>query len=596
MRHTRDRFFVLLAATLVVLAVNVGAPGVARAQRTDEASCPTTLPACTVSRLSCCTRDLIGSATAKAIVIPLDRCHQQIAVSGVDGAPTGGGSAPNWCADAPGSNLNGMFFAYGLVYRLMQSSVPVYWVVNPTKHPTTVSVINATATTKDVDFWVLSPGANPPAPGSALTPLSGIPPIQRLTTDGALNLVVAANYSKNEFPLRGGAFLIAPADRAKFDTFWKFRSGRTNCGSGVDCYDFRDVRLYQVDPSAHFAWQDYKKPLVAGKYVKFDNQLPIAMNIDYAPPKIARFYSGNTLNNWLKASNLDDGATNPSCSTGAAFVPADAVGCDVSEANIQSGALIAANFNWAWVDTGASSTCAATMTKIHQFMTAVDDVYTAGNVLFANSGIALAEQCPGTQVLGKPGTGLALETGAANEGNGKPPFIIRYPTNLFSQYGDLALDFATGAVASWTRWSSAGGNLYSAVYSNPTSQTLRRLVTQESANETAANPYCNGADGAGTRHDVTSVASCDNASLAATADLRDLFAYGRYLNDPENGVVFYSPGANVTQSSQRAQLKMVLSALVAQPAFTVEQVITKVEVSRASPVVAAISNQNAIVK
>ncbi|HEU0034743.1 MAG TPA: hypothetical protein VFQ53_29165 [Kofleriaceae bacterium] len=571
---------------LILLAIVAGARR-AEAQVTDQATCSSSLPACTTTRLNCCTRDFTGTP-AKAIMIPLDRCHQVIA-NGSDGPPGTDGASPHWCADSPAPSTNSMFYAYGLVYRLMQAGIPVYWVVNPSKRPTTVSSTNATETTKDVDFWVLAKNADPPAPGASLTGLVGTAPVQLLGTDASLNLKVVSSYSKNEFPVRGGAFFIAPQDRAAFETFWRKRSNRTGCGaSNGDCYDFRDVYLYQVDASAHFAWQDFTQPLVGGKYVKRDNELPIAMNIDYAPPRIARFYSGQTLSNWLKAANLDDPATNTSCRQGAAFVPSDAIGCDLLESDVQAGSLVTGKFSWAWIDASPSSTCSATMTEIKRFMTAVADQYTAGNVMFSNSGIQLAEQCGTNQVLGKPGVGLALATGAVNEGQGKPPFIARYANNLFAQYGDFALDFASGSVGSWTRWSASTGNLYSSVF-DTTPVSLRRLFTNENPSNTGANPFCVG-------HDATSVASCDDGTNSATADMVDIFAYARYNNVKANGVVFYSPGANVTQSSQRAQLRMILSSLIATPPFTVEQVVSKTEVSRASPVVATIGTSPAIVQ
>jgi hypothetical protein len=585
------------AVRAVVLVVAAIAARPALAQVTDPATCGSTLPACTATRTSCCTRDFAGSSAAKAILIPLDRCHQVVANSGSDGPPSGGGSSPNWCADSPPTNVNSQNYAYGLVFRLMQAGIPVYWIVNPTKRPTTVSIINTTQTTKDIDFWVLSASATPPAPGSALTNLSGTAPIQRLTTTASLDLVVASSYSKNEFPVRGGAFLIAPEQRPAFEQFWKQRANRTTCGSSnKDCLDFRDVNLYEVDPSAKFAWQDFTQPLVAGKYVQNELELPVAMHVDYPPPRIARFYNGNTLSNWLKAANLDDAATNGAqCKVGADLVPANAIGCDVSEAEVQAGVLKSGNFNWAWVDIGTSGSCATTVAQLKDFMTAIPGTYTAGNVMFSNSGISLAENCGSSQILGRPGAGLLLGSTAITEGNGKPPFIIRYPNNLFAQYGDLPLDFANGTVAFWTRFSAANGNLYGSQYFTAP-VTLRRLMSQESNTATAGNPYCNGADGPGARHDATSVANCDDARFEASADIIDMFAYARLDNNRNNGIAFYSPGANVTQNGNRAQLRMILSSLVATPTFTVEQVFSTDEVSRAAPVVATVDNKRTLVQ
>ena len=70
-----------------------------------------------------------------------------------------------------------MFQAYGLVYRLMQAGIPVYWAVNPTKDPPALTLSqNANAQTyinTDIDLWVVNATGTPPTLGSALTACSG---------------------------------------------------------------------------------------------------------------------------------------------------------------------------------------------------------------------------------------------------------------------------------------------------------------------------------------------------------------------------------------------------------------------------------------
>lgn len=589
-----------LLALFLMFGIGVGSSRDAIAQVSDHAQCGTTLPACTTLRTSCCTRDFDSSTAQKAIIIPMDRCHQQIANGGAN-APTTSDNAPVWCHDNPGTSAKAMNRAYGLVYRLMQQQIPVYWIVNPTKGAPVLTVNNnntnpATtpdARTKDVDFWIVSPTGTPPNPSSPLVALGADPaPVKRLqlTNPGTLSatLTVADTYGRQQFPVRGGAFLIAPDDRAAFDAFHKTQLGRTCGTSGQDCFDFRDVYMYEVDPTAKFVWQDYTQPLASGKYYEFASQLPVAMRIDYAAPKIA-LVDGNLLRNFLAEANLDDVDTGGTCRAGT--VTPNAVACRMSESDIQNNYLATGGFNWLWLDIGSSSNCTATMAKIREFMTAIIGSYTAGNAMFFDSAIqTFAEKCAGDQgTLGRTGTGLAVTNGAINE-TANDPMIVRYPSNLFAQYGDLPLNFSAGSVTSWGRVAGAT-SLYHATY-DTAPVTLRRLFTQENTGGTD----CVNHEDLGLVGGMSS-AGCDNTALnTTTADVVDMYAYGRYLNNRINGVIFYSPGNNLTPSGQQAQLRMVLSSIIATPPFTVEQVFTNTEVTRGNPIVATINGTEAVVQ
>ncbi len=590
---------------LVVLASVIGLAGVlaprdAHAQVSDHAQCGTSLPACTTLRTNCCTRNFEGSTAQKAILIPMDRCHQQIANGGANGATTSANS-PTWCIDNPGTSVNAMNRAYGLVYRLMQNKIPVYWIVNPSKGSSLEGLSNSNISgtpdpaTKDVDFWVVANGTTPATPGTALTALGiATSPIKRLTLTNpgtsSATLTTAATYSRQQFPVRGGAFVIAPDDRAAFDAFHKTQLGRTCGTSGQDCYDFRDVHLYEVDPTAKFVWQDYTQPLTASKYYERSTQLPVAMRIDYAAPKIA-LVDGNLLRNFMATANLDDFDTG-TCRNGT--LAARVVGCVMSEADIQGNYLASGGFNWLWLDLNNSSSCTSTMGKLRTFLTAVTaaagTAFTAGNVMFLNTAIEMfAEQCAGDKgTLGRTGTGLAVSNSSVNEGTTEP-MINRYPANLFSQFGDLPLNFSAGAVTNWGRVAGTT-SLYSAMY-DTAPVTLRRLMTRENA----ADTRCTNRKDIGLVN-ATSTAACDNTANTTSADVVDLYTYGRYQNNKNNGLVFYSPGNNLTPSGQQAQLRMVLSSMIATPPFTVEQVFTSTEVTRASPVVAVVSGADAIVQ
>ena len=595
----------LLVAFVIALV-----PRSADAQVTDHAQCGTQLPACTTLRTNCCTRDFVGSSSQKAIIIPLDRCHQQIANGGAN-APASGASAanaPDWCANSPGTSVKAMNRAYGLIYRLMQNGIPVYWIVNPTKAATTqiVNPNNTTpsttpdARTKDVDFWVLSATGVTPTPTGALTNGTGPVDLATITGFGTASATVAPSatyaYGKNEFPLRGGAFLIAPDDRAAFNNFFKTALGRTCGTSGLDCYNFSEVWMYEVDPSAVFVWQDYSKPLSGGKYVEYRKQLPVAMRVDYEPPKVAAV-DGNLLTSFLAEANLDDLDAGAGC-TGAGLFAAKRVGCRMSEAAIQAGDLKTKGFNWLWLDTNASSSCTTTTARIRDFLTAVvdpdpttlpDTGYSAGNAIFFNAAISVfAEGCVGDKGFLGSTAGLALSSGAVNE-TSADPLIIRYPSNLFAQYGDLELNFAAGAVTNWTRVSGST-SLYDPSY-NSAPFSLRRLMTYENTSGTDCKNHKDS-------HVVgaASVATCDDAANAASADVQDIFSYGRYRNNSQNGIIFYSPGNNLTPSGQQAQLRMVLSSLIAMPPFIVDQTFSSIEVTRSDPIVATVGGVRSIVQ
>src|SRR5687768_5868232 len=105
------------------------APAVAEAQLANF-ECPANPPACDpVNGVSdCCQRPF----SAGSIIIPMDRCHQVMALGNTLSPPSTANS-PKWCANAGPNQDNGVLEAYGLVYRLMQQGITVYWTTNPTK-------------------------------------------------------------------------------------------------------------------------------------------------------------------------------------------------------------------------------------------------------------------------------------------------------------------------------------------------------------------------------------------------------------------------------------------------------------------------------
>src|SRR5688572_14930721 len=103
---------------LSVLAFAVPAKR-AHAQVVDPATCGTSLPPCTATRTSCCVRNFVSTSTQKAILIPLDRCHQPFVNAVAQGGPDSNDNAPQWCHDDPSPQTNSQTYVYGLIYRLM---------------------------------------------------------------------------------------------------------------------------------------------------------------------------------------------------------------------------------------------------------------------------------------------------------------------------------------------------------------------------------------------------------------------------------------------------------------------------------------------
>src|ERR1041385_3400350 len=206
----------------LLVACVLPAPLTASAQNVDWATCDyttvRTTNCVTAGVSSCCTMsdsDLkVGNATAtlRPVIIPMDRCHQPLANSGVNGPP--GTAAPDnasngWCVDPPTTSTNGMFYAYGLVYRLMQKSIPVYWVVNPTKNGSAVASWASSNKQRfrqsTIDIWVMTSDTTviPTSPANLTDCPSGTctPPVTRLnSTTLAAATDSPTRYSKKEFP------------------------------------------------------------------------------------------------------------------------------------------------------------------------------------------------------------------------------------------------------------------------------------------------------------------------------------------------------------------------------------------------------------
>lgn len=589
MRRLSVSFTTTVLATLALA-------GSAWAQAEDFATCPATLPQCDANTDDCCYRTFDPVGTDKAIVIPMDRCHQVVG-SGTEAAPTS--EAPKWCQEPSASADDGMFQAYGLVYRLMQNEIPVYWMINPQKEPaelrSTENYASQTYTDRDIDFWIVESGENPPYMGSAATEALDscpstdcpVPPVARLDPG---TLAIANPYNYDAFPVRGGSFVIAPEDRPKFNRFW-LKTGEFSSFDGQSKYDFSDVDLYELQTGAQIVYQEYGDRTWNGvtwvaPSAPYDvvRGGPVAVRIDYAPPRLARQGPAGVSNVWLTTAKLSDPANHPACLTGD-FVPADAVYCDMTEAEIRQGYLVDGEFTWAWIDNwGDNSPCGnfaeqTQVDKVLEFMTAVPGVRPGGHVMFMEAVIEVIEGCPGREPAGKPNIGLASDNSAVLDKNNGDSIIFRYPSNLFMQWGDIAATFASGSPGSWRY---AGANSVQGVPADgykdellpSNGGSLIRLLSQD----VSGNGRCEG---------HRSEPECDSYGTSGPHEMQDSALYFRYDNEPANGIAFYLAGNNV--NSRFAHLRMILNSLIALPVATVPQTLEDpVEVSRASPTIALV--------
>ena len=550
----------------------------------DFATCAPDLPACSDEVNACCERSFDEADSRRAVIIPMDRCHQQIASSGKEGPPAQ--DSPAWCgAKSPALSADqGMIHAYGLVYRLMQQGIPVYWIINPTKDPPHLTdAENASAQTyteRDVDLWVLSPGTAAPTPrGSALVPcgVGCTDPVRRLNP--ATMLPINDSYNFTTFPVRGSAWVIAPEDRARFDAFVK-RTGEFAGLAGNVNYDFSAVDMYEVNAGAVPVYQDFR---TAGPNYELAGTgvLPLSVTVDYSPPRVARLSPAGVSETWLADAKLKTPADYPACLT-ADFTPADAVYCDVRESDIRGGALVSGEFQWAWIDNWSDnkpcSNDAKTeqVDKVREFMTAIPGVRPGGHVLFMDAVIGVVEspECGERQPAGVLGTGIASINQTPVE-----PLILRYPNNNFLQWGDLPTTFASGSTSKW-RYFGGGALGYDPAHSGAEG-TLVRLVSEDSSG--AGNGLCS---------NHVSTAACDVFGNSNEADTVDVALYLRYQDNPRNGLVFYQGGNNI--NGRTSHKRLILNSLIVAPAGTLplEPPVIR-EVSRSSPIVAQVSGVEA---
>lgn len=519
--------------------------------------------------------------------------------SAVTGAVLAFNVGQGWCGDAVGSDAvriggsagdDGMFQVYGLVYRLMQHGIPVYWLVNPSKETTAITASADTYLASDVDLWVVTSDVTaPPTSGASLTVCGAgcTQPVHRLNPNDLS--ARTDSYRYKEFPVRGGAFLIAAEDRAAFDDFWRRQGAFASLDPTKYAWTTSGIDLYEVDDTARFVYQNFQsgEGTTSSPFETIEG-VPLAVKIDYAPPRIACIgCDNNVAQSWLEKALLRDPATPGSCKTGE-FVPADATYCVLDDTDVAQGTLVAGGFGWLWMfGYNDNSPCGnsaekAVFDKIRDFLTSVPAIRNAGHGVFLDDSLKVAEGCANKQLLGLQHASAGLDIRPS--GNAEP-YILRYPANLFMQFGDLPPAIASGTVAGWNYVKPSGAPVgYQGTLASPGS-SLRRLVTVD--RQDLGNELC-------LLH--ASSVFCDRFTPgSATGDTFDVIAYARLGDDLNNGIAYYVPGNQLGNNNSAAELRMLLNSLLSLPDETFATSPTETEVTRSSPVVATLESGDAYV-
>jgi hypothetical protein len=508
-----------------------------------------------------------------------------------------------WCVESPGTDStriggnasdNGMLRAYGLVYRLMQRGIPVYWLVNPSKDTIALKDSeNAGAQSyraTDVDVWVLSSDLTaPPTPAVGLTSCTTgcTQPVHRLKSTDLT--AFSDSYRYKQFPVRGGAFMIAAENRAAFNDFWLRQGVYSTLDATKYAWSTSGIDLYEIDATAKVVYQDFTngEGTVASPFA-VNTAAPLAAKIDYEPARVACLgCNNNVAQAWLAAAGLEDPATAASCASGE-FVPSDATYCLVNDYDVAQGTLVSGGFSWLWMfgyndnNPCADSSEKAVFDKIRDFMTSIPAIRNAGHGVFLDDSIKVAEGCRGKQLMGNTQTtsdGLDIQS----NGNAEP-FIIRYPNSLFMQFGDLAPSSAAGTVKGWKYYNSSTPTLGYQSALAATGSSLRRLMTVDTSG--SSNTLC-------LQH--TSTTSCDAFTpTASNGDLHDVAGYARLGNNLNNGLAYYLSGNQLNNNGNFSELRMLLNSLIALPDETFTTSPTETEVARSSPIVATVNAESLV--
>ena len=304
------------------------------------------------------------SFSAQSMIIPMDMCYQPAA--GLGATPKAG-----YCPDGNETGDDGMVKSYGLVYRLLQQGISVYYVLGPTKK-----------SIDDIDFTIKA---------SAGTPVAMF---DRTIPGGGTKEFLTAGHTSLSY--RGAPFIVDAADYAKMV---KFLAADAALAKPI----FKNVNV-------HVAKQGFLAPVSA--------------LLNTVPPKIALLNIGGAAIGVLEGYLKDAGLY-----TGTAIAAYPAIGDVFTEfKNVTdfttSNGLVAGGFQILWAPHFEGKTLGGSDLK--GVMTAISNFVDAGHPLFAEcAAIATFEganaatsygdsaaAAPGNFMTSVPGNKTGLATNA----------------------------------------------------------------------------------------------------------------------------------------------------------------------------------------
>src|SRR2546423_1364352 len=202
--------------------------------------------------------------SAGSWIIPMDTCGQ-VSQSFDGGSFAGSNEASTVYSSCPDKTTatghDGILKAYGMIYRLIQKGVPIYYVLNPNK-----------TSVDDVDFTITN---------NAGTPVSKLSHTTWTTSE-------FMNAAHTSFSYRGAPFIIAAGDVPTALNYLKTDANFTFTDSRTGRVVFRDVQIHVAKVNI--------------------TQAPVRAILNQVPPRIALMDIGGAaigvLEGYLKDAGL----------------------------------------------------------------------------------------------------------------------------------------------------------------------------------------------------------------------------------------------------------------------------------------------------
>jgi hypothetical protein len=360
--------------------------------------------------------------SAGSWIIPMDACFQTSQAFNGSGSFSGTNQSSTWYASCPDISTNngrdGITKAYGLVYRLIQNNIPVYYILNPTK-----------TSVDDTDLTI--------------TNNSGTPVDRLSRTNWQYRSFMSGSHHSISY--RGAPFIVSATDVPAALNLLQNDPNFTYTDSRTGRVVFRDVQIHRAKVNI--------------------TQAPVRAILNQLPPKIALMNIGGAAIDVLQGYLLDAGLAS---ATATANYPStgDIFTAFTNVSDFTSGGLTAGGFKVLWAPhwDGANNSSTDRDNIVSQIASFVD----AGNSFFAqcaavatmegsasNSGSgSTAPATTGHFQTTSTGTSVGLSTNhltnpfpliAGDKVVVNPDTTTQAWLNPLAQTGDLPLTLSTGS-------------------------------------------------------------------------------------------------------------------------------------------------------